>query len=296
MSLVTNTKYLSGLLTMAYSFEKVKTKYPLVVLYTDTFPQEGRDALKARNIASQYVEYVEVEGADFSKDPRFYNGWTKMVAYSLTQYDRIVLMDCDMIVMQNMDELMDLELDPASMEGKGNRVFATAHACVCNPLKIEHYPSDWYPENCAYTYQSKEVERAQTHGAPNDFGAKHLNSGLQVLNPNKATYDFMMSHLTDPQAVTKYWIADQSLLSEEFQGRWVPLPYIYNALKTLKWKGVHDDVWQDDKVKNVHYILATKPWDEKEGEESEETHKWWWKVNRERLDAEKAAGIKADGF
>jgi hypothetical protein len=55
-----------------------------------------------------------------------------------------VQLDSDMLVMQNMDELMEMELDPPSLEGKGKKVFAAGHACVCNPLKKPHYPKDWY--------------------------------------------------------------------------------------------------------------------------------------------------------
>lgn len=64
----------------------------------------------------------------------------------------MVLLDSDMLVLQNMDELMEkIELDDPNdilEEGKGgkgggDRVFAAAHACVCNPLKRAHYPVDW---------------------------------------------------------------------------------------------------------------------------------------------------------
>lgn len=49
-----------------------------------------------------------------------------------------------MMALHNMDELMDVELDPPEMEGSGNRVFGSTHACVCNPLNRPHYPEDWY--------------------------------------------------------------------------------------------------------------------------------------------------------
>src|SRR4051812_25622909 len=61
--------------------------------------------------------------------------WSKLIPFSLTQYERIVQLDSDMVVLRNMDELMDLPLDP-----EGSRVFAASHACVCNPLKKPHYP------------------------------------------------------------------------------------------------------------------------------------------------------------
>lgn len=46
---------------------------------------------------------------------------------------------------------------------------------------------------------------------------------------------------------------DQDLLALHFKGRIRFLGYEYNALKTLR--ECHADMWQDDKVKNVHYIL-----------------------------------------
>ena len=116
-----------------------------------------------------------------------------------------------------------------------------------------------------------------------------------MVNPSTALYDLILKRMTTSSSVEAYEFADQSLLSDLFDGRWVALPYTYNALKTLAWKGVHDAIWREDKVKNIHYILSPKPWDEKPGEEAFETHKWWWDVNKKRLAAEKEEGIE-DGF
>ena len=143
-TLITNTKYLSGLLTLDHSLKVHGSKYPLVALYTDTFPEEGHRALDLRKIPKQRVAYLlpSVE-KDFSQDPRFYDCWSKLTPFSLIEYDRVVQLDSDMLVLKNMDELMDLELDAPSMEGLGKRVFAASHACLCNPLKKPHYPEDW---------------------------------------------------------------------------------------------------------------------------------------------------------
>jgi lipopolysaccharide biosynthesis glycosyltransferase len=80
-----------------------------------------------------------------------------------------------------------------------------------------------------------------------------------------------------------------------FHGRWVALPYIYNALKSLRWEGVHDAIWRDNKVKNVHYILSPKPWDEvREGlqKSQDPSHVWWIKMNEERIKDEELRGKK----
>lgn len=115
-----------------------------------------------------------------------------------------------------------------------------------------------------------------------------------MVNPSIEIYNLILEQLSNDTSAN-YDFADQSLLGDIFHGRWVALPYIYNALKTLRYDGVHHQIWRDDEVKNVHYILNPKPWDEKPGQESEEPNKWWWKLNLERLEAEKARGI-ADGF
>jgi alpha-N-acetylglucosamine transferase len=104
---------------------------------------------------------------DFTNDPRFYDCWSKLTPFSLVEYDRVVQLDSDMLVLRNMDELMELELDPPSMAGKGNKVFAASHACVCNPLKKPHYPKDWYVvsgrEVCATNSATGSLRSAPSH-------------------------------------------------------------------------------------------------------------------------------------
>jgi hypothetical protein len=298
-TLITNTDYLSGLLTLDYSLKLAGSKYPLVALYTDSFPEEGHAALNARGIPKKAIPYLLPKTAkDFSNDPRFYDCWSKLTPFSLIEYERVVQLDSDMLCLQNMDELMDIPLDSAREAGKGRRVFAASHACVCNPLKKPHYPRDWVPDNCAFTSQHGEPEKAQTEGAPSTAGLAMPNGGLQVVVPSAEAYDAISSALGS-EATTAYEFSDQSLLGDVFNGRWVGIPYIYNALKTLRWKGVHDAIWRDEKVKNVHYILSPKPWDENDDDKKKEgrdgSNQWWWDINEKRLVEEKKNGID-DGF
>jgi len=155
------------------------------------------------------------------------------------------------------------------------------------------------PESCAFTSQHSTPELAQTTGADPAVGPLgFMNGGLQVVNPSSTIYSLIVAHM-EADAVNMDF-ADQSLLSDLFKGRWVPLPYIYNALKTMRWESVHKPIWRDDKVKNIHYILAPKPWDEvdEKGEwtGTDESHRWWVDAHKERLALEKEKAIKADGF
>ena len=298
-TLITNTAYLSGLLTLDASLKHAGSKYPLVALYTDSFPQEGIDALDRRSIPRKKIPYLMPKThKDFTNDPRFYDCWSKLTPFSLVEYERVVQLDSDMLVRQNMDELMDIELDGREMKGAGQRVFAASHACLCNPLNKPHYPKDWTPENCAFTSQHNDPDQAQLEGAAPDLGITMPNGGLQVVVPSTEVYERISSAMQDDKT-SGYEFSDQSLLGDVFHGRWVALPYIYNALKTLRWKGVHDAIWRDDKVKNVHYILSPKPWDESEDDKAQQgrdgSHQWWWDANDQRRKEEKEQHID-DGF
>ncbi len=294
-----------GLLTLDFSLKRAKSAYPLVALYTDTFPAEGLAALAARSIPAQRIEYLlpTRSSRDYSADPRFYDCWSKLAPFSLTQYARVVQLDADMLVLRNMDELMDLPLDApedAAAGGPGSRrVFSAGHACVCNPLAKSHYPADWVPANCAFTSQHADPEPAQTVGADPAVGPLgYMNGGLQVVNPSRDIYAQIVEEMETNAAAMDF--ADQSLLSSLFRDRWVPLPYVYNALKTLRWEGVHAPIWRDDSVKNVHYILTPKPWEELDEQgrstSQEETHQWWAEADRERRAAERASGVPKDAF
>ncbi|KAI5782379.1 glycosyltransferase family 8 protein [Peziza echinospora] len=300
-TLVTNNNYVSGLLTLDYSLKAAGSKYPLVALYTDSLPQSGLHAIRQRNIATKRIPYLSPAASyDFSNDPRFNDCWSKLASFALTEFSRVVQLDSDMLCLQNMDELMELPLDTPGLAGKGDRVFAAGHACVCNPMKKPHYPKNWIPEHCAFTSQHGRPDLAQTEGADPAVGAiGMLNSGLLVINPSEEVYSQISAYLGRSAATAMLAFAEQELLSDLYRGRWVPLPYTYNALKTMRRPGVHSEIWRDGKVKNIHYILTPKPWDEYDGggnsTSTDETHKWWHKVNTERLAAEKAQGLD-DGF
>lgn len=263
-----------------------------MALYTDSLPPSCLSAIRARNIPVRRIQYIQpTSGGTFEADPRFIDCWSKLAAFALTEYSRVVLLDSDMLVLQNMDELMSLELDDPAVAaaGRGTRVFAAGHACVCNPLGKKHYPPDWVSENCAFTRMHSSPAAAQMSGgscALSPLG--NLNSGLLVLNPSLEVFaqivDYVEAH------AGRMLFPDQDVLTELFRGRWVALPYVYNALRTLPAAETHSAIWMPDRVKNVHYILDPKPWAETEGgkiqDKMSELSEWWLEMDRERRKAE----------
>lgn len=125
------------------------------------------------------------------------------------------------------------------------------------------------------------------------------NGGLQVVNPSAEVYSLILTQLSNETVTPDYDFADQSLLGDIFNGRWVALPYIYNALRPNRF--VHAPIWRDENIKNCHYLLGPKPWEQKAGGDlllaglgKDGTAPWWWEINGERLKREKEAGIDDD--
>jgi lipopolysaccharide biosynthesis glycosyltransferase len=54
------------------------------------------------------------------------------------------------------------------------------------------------------------------------------------------------------EEVPGFKFPDQDALASIYKGRWKPLPWIYNGLKTLRT--IHRNIWRDEELKNLHYM------------------------------------------
>lgn len=125
------------------------------------------------------------------------------------------------------------------------------------------------PENCGHT-----LAKYTTPLSPSEFSKpthESLNSGLVILRPSQASFDAIIDVLNYNPIVKTFGFPDQDLLAFVFKGKFTPLSYRYNALKTLR--ACHPDMWRDEDVKNLHFIMD-KPWSKRveAGDANAETH------------------------
>ncbi|KAG0168929.1 hypothetical protein DFQ28_002447 [Apophysomyces sp. BC1034] len=264
--LTSTNKYVSGVLALKYTLDKFKSAFPLLILHTPIVSEEALDVLRDAGCLLREIEPVRPKGKVTYLYERFGDTWTKLVAWDQEDYERLVLLDADMLPLHNMDELMTMSLPDT-------RWVAASHACVCNPQKVKAYPVNWIPSNCAYTYCDSSTQ---------DFSScksDYFNSGLVVLTPSKSLFQTMLRRLYQIQDLDTYVFPDQDFLNEIFLTRWTPISYTYNALKTLSVS--HISMWDLSKVKNIHYILS-KPWDVNMKNPSDEDEPYmtlyqlWW--------------------
>lgn len=244
--LTSTNDYIKGVLALKHAMHDLyHSQYPLLVLYTSVVIPSVVETLKEIGCLVKEIEPIHPNGKVEYKSARFVETWTKLAVWKQTEFERLILLDADMLPLQNMDELMSIHLEKDWV--------AACHACICNPQHIKHYPATWVPENCAYTGTTTIDVPSE-----NDVKLNYFNSGLIVLNPDQEKFDAMINYLNSIADLNIYPFPDQDFLNEIFKDQWKPISYIYNALKTLQW--AHEPMWDIKKVKNVHYIL-TKPWD-----------------------------------
>ncbi|VEU22913.1 DEKNAAC104255 [Brettanomyces naardenensis] len=293
-TLITNAKYVPGVITLDYSLKKVGSNYPLVAMYTEQLDDESIRALTRRNIPIRKIHQLNpVESPELSADPRFADCWSKLYIFKLVEFNRVVELDSDMVVRQNMDELMEIPL------GK-EIAFGSTPACVCNPFGLQHYPKDWIPSNCSFTdYHEKKKQTVDPEddyfdckGPVAEMGLKKCNGGLIMIEPSLENYNRILDALQDPQKTARYQFPDQELLADVFEDHWLCLSYVYNSLKSFT--ACHKDIWDLEKIKNIHYIITPKPWNVKRGEYEDATGTFvhWWDVDDERRVGERERGIR----
>ncbi|CAD6888059.1 unnamed protein product [Tilletia laevis] len=279
-TLLTRDNYLPGLVVLSQSLLRDSaSKYPLVVMVTSTLSDRAREVIVQLGCEVREVQPILPGQKSTSQAfERFTEAWTKLRAFELDEFERVVMIDSDMLVRRNMDELVD-ELP------LGAHQIAAGFACTCNPNKIGTYPDDWIPANCAFTPQRHPscltTPTAITPTSPPTY--KLLNSGLVVIHPSSSTMSAMIHQIqTDPK-VAEYRFPDQDFLAEWFEGDgFVALPWIYNALKPTR--ECHPEMWRDEEVRNIHYIL-NKPWSSgyplpDSTVQFADTHRWWWDTYR----------------
>ena len=108
-----DSEYFLAALLYGFSLQKTKPKYDSVLMITSDIPKKQRDVL------SIYFKLIEVDYLyshpdNFTKsDSRFSQIFTKLHLFNLTQYEKVLMIDIDVIVLHNLDHLFDLQAPAA---------------------------------------------------------------------------------------------------------------------------------------------------------------------------------------
>lgn len=119
VTVLTNDRYLDGTITLALSIKKNKCKYPLQVI----IPKDKKalkEQLNKNKISYICMDNVVENTKEYIANDVSYWAETlfKLNIFRLTQYEKIVFLDSDMIIRKNIDKLFECPHMSASIAGK----------------------------------------------------------------------------------------------------------------------------------------------------------------------------------
>jgi glycogenin glucosyltransferase len=99
--------YLPGVETLGRSLTASGTREAMVVLVTPDVGPLARGRLVKQGWQVHDVNPIASPAADHLLFPRFASVFTKLRVWELTHFDRVVMLDADTLVLQNVDDLFD---------------------------------------------------------------------------------------------------------------------------------------------------------------------------------------------
>ncbi|EME50136.1 glycosyltransferase family 8 protein, partial [Dothistroma septosporum NZE10] len=296
ITLATRASYLPGLVLLIHTLYKRGSAHPIIVQYTKTLPKDCVECLQKLNktyplLRPQLVDPIALPQGLKPVATRFDDTLTKLRAFEPIDDPKILqhlgfprapehacFLDADIMIFKNPDDIFNIP--------RPNDDWIIAHhACVCNIDSDPWAPPEWTKANCGCTplvhptALTGPVPSSPADGARPTY--QLLNSGAFVCSPSRDLWDRIEKFRSSDPRVANFTFPDQNFLDEFFRGKWVPMGWQYNALKTHRYW--HADAWRDDEVRCLHYIVD-KPWEKRPGADGVagylgrdgETHKWWW--------------------
>ena len=219
--LATNN-YLDGCLILNENLKHLNSKYELLCLINEGISEESKNILDYFNIKYKEVNKInyDVDYEDFEQD-YYKNTFDKLSIFQLTEYKKIVYLDLDLLILENIDDLFCYN-GPAMAY---DHPFSNLHNS--GVMVIEPNINDY---NGLIKIMIKRMKKQEQLGDQNI-----INEYFKVINTLPQSYN-LMRQLYDDIRIAKLPIWDDKLKT-----------YIMD---------IHDTI--DDK-KILHYINCPKP-------------------------------------
>ncbi|KAK9684955.1 hypothetical protein RND81_10G245500 [Saponaria officinalis] len=236
-----NGDYVKGVVALAKGLRKHNAAYPLVVAVLPDVPREHRQMLLHQGCILKDIHLVHPPPTT-TQFVRAYFGinYSKLPIWKFVEYERMVYLDADIQVFDNIDHLFDLP--------KG--YFYAVVSCFCEPgwITTPQYKIGY----CQQHPDKVEWPTAELGPPP----CNYFNAGFFVFEPSIPTYDDLIKTLMKTPPTL---FAEQDFLNMYFKDRFKPLPIDYNMMLHFLWR--HPEKVDLNKAKMVHYCVAgSKPW------------------------------------
>jgi len=265
--------YWKGVVGLAKGLRRVRSAYPLVVAVLPDVPEEHRRKLRDQGCVVREIQPVYPPDSQTQFAMAYYViNYSKLRIWEFVEYERMVYLDADIQVFDNIDELFELD--------KGR--FYAVMDCFCEKT-WSHTPQ--YKIGYCQQCPERVAWPAAELGPPPPL---YFNAGMFVHEPSLGTARDLLDALV---ATPPTPFAEQDFLNMFFRDVYTPIPPVYNLVLAMLWRHP-DKVEPLAEVKVVHYCAAgSKPWRFTGQEPNMERQdikmlvaRWWDVFNDDSLD------------
>ena len=105
---LSTNNYLEGVLVLNENLKRLNSKYPLLCIINETITEESKNILTKFNIKYKQLNKInyDIENIKFS---HWKNTFDKLNIFSLIEYEKIVYLDLDFLILSNLDHLFGID-------------------------------------------------------------------------------------------------------------------------------------------------------------------------------------------
>lgn len=244
-------EYVLGAMVLGWSLRRTQTPHDMVVVHTSDVSSAALDLLQQVGWIPREVEHIDATtrlAQEGCENMRFAKVFTKLRVLELVEYSKILMLDIDLLVRENVDHLFDVQAPAAMVRGPevryehGGRVYGRYFFCGSRDDRYS-----W----------------GQASG---------INAGVMLLQPDAEVFQQMLLEVRDsnhPEHIRGNG-PEQDYLSRFYTSDWHHLSVAYNfqlhhmyfALSPA-YDGIADRtkfILNSDLIKIIHYSSEPKPW------------------------------------
>ena len=168
-----NAGYALGALVLGFRLRELSPGIERVIVHTDDVPRNYLEAFEKDGLWQlRKTDYIDGVPALYVSKGNIFDGvFTKLAAWKLEEYSKVILLDLDIIPLKPLDELFDLPCPAAMVRGQGQRQHGA---------KVDG--SDFFA-----TEDYQDYPWGQAGG---------INAGLILLQPDNHVFQEMLREVT----------------------------------------------------------------------------------------------------
>ncbi len=161
-------QYVRDACVLGWSLRRTDTSCALVLMHTQDVPTKHLNAL-GKLWSLRLVRRIDGAETLFMPNSRFRGVFTKLHAWSLTEFERVILLDLDLLILRNIDELFELRA-PAALWQQCSAQVHGEPVSAPSPWKGYHPTEPWGKAGC-------------------------VNGGVVLLQPDWTTFEHMLKEV-----------------------------------------------------------------------------------------------------